>query len=237
MLISRRRRKPFLGLLEYGAESRTAKVRDPCYRCSVSQQEIGADLVTVNNKAYLKVRKIFHMVGLIDTRENPDLDERFHLDEGLFLSKGGRICSYKSAATFESRDEAAALFHKWVSRNPGRSVYKLEVVSYSTMESRPFTLFDESHPLWEIETNEPSATRKIARVWFYDYLHDLNYSKSTIARHQKVLSKYGIDLKQRVDPELSLALRLDQLREESRANEEVQATLPRTDLRLVDAGE
>ncbi len=127
----------------------------------------------------------------------------------------GRICSWKSAASFDTKEEAVLFFHEWVNRNrPKRAQYKLEVIEYTTPEDAYILLFDETHPLWAIEVSEKRNIAQAARAYFYDYLHELQYSTGTLKKYRQEILKYGVDINSRVDPELNLIFRSAKIREQ-----------------------
>ncbi|WP_331351366.1 hypothetical protein [Cellvibrio sp. UBA7671] len=169
----------------------------------------------VNNMMTVRFSKSHFDVGIVDVGLKGAITKRFHLDEGLYLSSMGRICSWKSAASFDTKEEAVLFFHEWVNRNrPKRAQYKLEVIEYTTPEDAYILLFDETHPLWAIEVSEKRNIAQAARAYFYDYLHELQYSTGTLKKYRQEILKYGVDINNRVDPELNLIFRSAKIREQ-----------------------
>jgi hypothetical protein len=58
-----------------------------------------------------------------------------------------------------------------------------------------------------VETELPRYALTYARAFYYDYLHELTYSKSTLLRIQKLLLPYGIDITTRVSDSENLGLK------------------------------
>lgn len=169
----------------------------------------------MNNTITFTTRVTKYSVGLISIENGQPIIHRFHLDEGLYLSIKGRACTLRSAATFTTKQEAVEHFHAWVTSKKTRlEKYKLEVIEYSTQETVERELYDQSHPLWEVDKNEKAHIIKLARAYYFGYLHELMYSDQTIKRHQKVLRKYGIDLWANVPAEYDLQNKSNQIRSE-----------------------
>lgn len=169
----------------------------------------------VNNKMTVRFSRSHFDIGIVDAGLDGAVTKRFHLDEGLYLSSMGRICSWKSAASFDTKEDAVLFFHGWVSKNRNkRAQYKLEVIEYTTPEDVDILLFDETHPLWKIELSEKRHIAQAARAYFYDYLHQLEYSTSTLTKYRQEILKHGVDIKNRVGPELNLNLRSEKIREQ-----------------------
>ncbi|MDR7088227.1 hypothetical protein [Cellvibrio fibrivorans] len=167
------------------------------------------------NMMTIRVSKSFFNAGIADMDFEGEIIKRFHLDEGSYLSLKGRICSWKTAATFNTKEEAVLFFHEWVNENKvKRAKYKLEVIEYTSPEDVHITLYDETHPLWIIEEKENPSISKAARAYFYDYLHEFGYSENTLKTYRREILKYGIDINSRVDSELNLSLRSARIREQ-----------------------
>lgn len=130
------------------------------------------------NMMTIRISKSHLNAGIADLDLEGEIIKRVHLDEGLYLSLKGRICSWKSAATFNTKEEAVLFFHKWVNESQvKRAQYKLEVIEYTSPEDVQIALFDETHPLWIIEEKEKPSIYKAAKAYFYDYLHEFGYSE------------------------------------------------------------
>lgn len=169
----------------------------------------------VINLMAIRISKSHFNAGIAGVNIEGEIIKRFHLDEGSYLSLKGRICSWKTAATFNSKEEAVLFFHEWVNENKvKRAQYKLEVIEYTTPEDVYITLFDETHPLWIIEAKEKPSISKAARAYFYDYLHEFGYSENTLKTYRREILKYGIDINSRVGSELNLSLRSAKIREQ-----------------------
>jgi hypothetical protein len=54
----------------------------------------------------------------------------------------------------------------------------------------------------------PRYALNYARAFYYDYLHQLTYSKSTLLRIQRLLLPYGIDITTRVSDSENLGLKV-----------------------------
>ena len=167
------------------------------------------------NMMAIRMSKSHFNAGIAHVDFEGEIVKRIHLDEGLYLSLKGRICSWKSAATFNAKEEAVLFFHEWENENQvKRAQYKLEVVEYTSPEDVYIALYDETHPLWIIEEKEKRSISKAARAYFYDYLHELQYSENTLKTYRRAILKYGIDIKNRIDSKLNLGLRSAKIREQ-----------------------
>jgi hypothetical protein len=130
----------------------------------------------------------------------------FHLDEKTYLSAKGRRCSLKSAAEFSNRNDAVNHFDAWVNRQSDKH-WKLDVIECSEPQEVEFRLYDNTHPLFKVETELPRYVLNYAKAFYYDYLHQLTYSKSTLLKIQKLLLPYGIDIATRVPDSENLGLK------------------------------
>lgn len=167
------------------------------------------------NMISVRISKSHFNAGIADVDYEGEIVKRIHLYEGLYLSLKGRICSQKSAASFDAKEEVILFFHEWVNENQAkRAQYKLEVIEYTSPEDVYITLFDETHPLWIIEANEKRNISQAAKAYFYDYLHELRYSDNTLKTYRREILKYGIDINNRVGSELNLDLRSARIREQ-----------------------
>jgi hypothetical protein len=116
----------------------------------------------------------------------------FHLDEGVYLSKNKRLCSFNSAIEFDNPDDARVFYASW--RHADR--YRLFIRDYQTHVEVPMPVFPDDHPrsiLMRIQNSAPRYVFNTALKWF---IGDSNYflAKSTLAKHRKILLAYGIDI-------------------------------------------
>ena len=156
-----------------------------------------------------------YYVGIIDLNIDDVIWKRFDLNEGLYLSIKSRICTWKSAVSFETKKESELFFHNWVNKDPLKfERYKFESVVYNIRENIDVELYDQTHPIWDIELKEKPHLVKAARAYFFDYLHQLQFSKQTLKKYRSVILKYGVDINYRVLPDLNLNLRSIKIREQ-----------------------
>lgn len=135
-----------------------------------------------------------------------EIHRKFHLDEKSYLSVKGRKCSLKSAAEFSNRNDVVKHFDTWIKRQANKH-WKLDVIECSEPQDVEFRLYDKTHPLFKVEVELPRYALNYARAFYYDYLHQLTYSKSTLLRIQKLLLPYGIDIATRVSDDENLSVR------------------------------
>lgn len=135
-----------------------------------------------------------------------EIHRRFHHDEKTYLSAKGRKCSLKSAAEFSNRNDAVNHFDTWINRQTNKH-WKLDVIECSEPQDVEFRLYGKTHPLFKVETELPRYALNYARAFYYDYLHQLTYSKSTLLRIRKLLLPYGIDVDKRVSDSENLGLK------------------------------
>ena len=188
----------------------------------------------VSKAISMEIHKVYFHAGIIDVRDNKYLVKRFHLDEGMYLSEQGRICSFRAAARFNKREDVVNFFNSWHQKNSTKKThYKLEVIEFYTRENVDLELFDDSHPLCQITKNEGAAATRIALAYFFDFLHTLKFSKSTFLKYKRLLARYEIDIDQRVGYELNLQAKSQYIRskyfeehnqELSRNSEDTQLT-------------
>lgn len=141
------------------------------------------------------VRRSRFIVGVYDSNID-DSWPYFHPDEGVYLSKGKRLCSQNSAVEFDTPEQAREFFGCW----KHASKYCLHVLEYKTYVDVPDPVFPDDHPrsiLKRIQEAEHSGVFRTAWHWFSDSDFFRSYSKSTLARHRKLLLKYGIDINQK----------------------------------------
>lgn len=131
------------------------------------------------------------IVGVYD----PNIDDSwpyFHLDEGVYLSKNKRLCSWKSAVEFDRPEQAREFYSAW--KNASR--YRLSVVEFKTHVDVPAHVFPYDHPnsiFKRICEKESSYVKSTAITWLSGRT-DYFWSKSTVAKHRKILLSYGIDI-------------------------------------------
>lgn len=152
-------------------------------------------------------RRVYFLASIAyyDALED-EIHRRFHLDEKTYLSAKGRKCSLKSAAEFSNRNDAVNRFDTWIRRQANKQ-WKLDVIECSEPQDVEFRLYDKTHPLFKVEAELPRYALNYARAFYYDYLHQLTYSKSTLLRIQKLLLPYGIDIATRVCDDENLSIR------------------------------
>jgi len=152
-------------------------------------------------------RRVYFLASIAyyDALED-EIHRTFHLDEKIYLSAKGRKCSLKSAAEFANRNDAVGHFDAWINRQADKH-WKLDVIECSEPQDIEFRLYDKGHPLFRVETELPRYVLNYARAFYYDYLHQLTYSKSTLLRIQKLLLPYGIDITTRVSDSENLGLK------------------------------
>ena len=136
-------------------------------------------------------RRSFFLVGVYD----PSIYNSwpyFHLDEGVYLSKNKRFCSFKSAVEFDRPEQAREFYSAW----KHAPLYSLHIFEYKTYVDVPAHVFPDDHPnsvFKLICEKESSYVASTAITWLRgqsDYL----WSKSTLAKHRKILLLYGIDI-------------------------------------------
>lgn len=164
------------------------------------------DLEQIGMASY-RGRRVYFLASIAyyDALED-EIHRSFHLDEKTHLSAKGRRCSLKSAAEFSNRNDAANHFDTWINRQADKH-WKLDVIECSEPQDVEFRLYDNTHPLFKVETDLPRYVLNYARAFYYDYLHQLTYSKSTLLRIQKLLLPYGIDIATRVSDSENLVLK------------------------------
>lgn len=164
------------------------------------------DLERIGIASY-RGRRVYFLVSIAyyDALED-EMHRSFHIDEKTYLSAKGRRCSLKSAAEFSNRNDAVNHFDTWINRQANKH-WKLDVIECSEPQDVEFRLYDNTHPLFKVETELPRYAHKYARAFYYDYLHQLTYSKSTLLRIQKLLLPYGIDIATRVSDSENLGLK------------------------------
>lgn len=148
----------------------------------------------------------------------------FSHDEKTYLSLKGRKCSLKSAAEFSNRNDAVKHFDTWINRQADKH-WKLDVIECSEPQDIEFRLYDNTHPLFKVETELPRYVLNYARAFYYDYLHQLTYSKSTLLRVQKLLLPYGINIVTRVSDSENLGLKTKALIDEFTSSNQVHTGL------------
>lgn len=164
------------------------------------------DLERIGIASYRGERVYFlASIAYYDVLED-EIYRSFHLDEKTYLSAKGRRCSLKSAAEFSNRNDAVNHFDTWINRQADKH-WKLDVIECSEPQDVEFRLYDNTHPLFNVETELPRYVLNYARAFYYDYLHQLTYSKSTLLRIQKLLLPYGIDIATRVSDSENLGLK------------------------------
>jgi hypothetical protein len=164
------------------------------------------DLERIGIASY-RGRRVYFLASIAyyDALED-EIHRRFHHDEKTYLSAKGRKCSLKSAAEFSNRNDAVNHFDTWINRQANKH-WKLDVIPCSEPQDVEFRLYDKTHPLFKVETELPRYALTYARAFYYDYLHELTYSKSTLLRIQKLLLPYGIDITTRVSDSENLGLK------------------------------
>jgi hypothetical protein len=116
----------------------------------------------------------------------------FHADEGRYLSKKKHLCSLSSAAEFEHPQQVREFYSSW--KHAHR--YKLHVNEFKTHVEIPEHVFPDDNPwsvLKRIQESESSYVYSTAFFWFSG-IQDVHFSKSTIAKHRKILLLYGVDI-------------------------------------------
>ena len=126
-------------------------------------------------------------------------------DQKLYLSPKKRQCSWNKAAEFDCREDAVNFFDKWAERQKNKA-WKLDVVELIRQESVELELFDQKHPLSELGDKIPPAAIKYAEAYFYDYLHKMSYSKSTLRKYRNIFLPFGFDINQRVKDKWNLSI-------------------------------
>lgn len=164
------------------------------------------DLERIGIASY-RGRKVYFLASIAyyDALED-EIHRSFHLDEKTYLSAKDRKCSLKSAAKFSNRNDAVNHFDTWINRQANKH-WKLDVIKCSEPQDVEFRLYDKTHPLFKVETELPRYPHNYARAFYYDYLHQLTYSKSTLQKIQKLLLPYGIDITTRVSDSENLGLK------------------------------
>lgn len=164
------------------------------------------DLDRIGIASY-RSRRVYFLASIAyyDDIEN-EIRSGFHFDEKTYLSEKGRKCSFRSAAEFSNRRDAVNLFDTWINRQIDKH-WKLEIVECSEPEDIEFRVYDETHPLFKVESELPRYVHHYARAFYYDYLHQFSYSKSTLLRIRKILLPYGIDIGTRVSENQNLSVK------------------------------
>jgi hypothetical protein len=158
--------------------------------------------------AFYRDRRVYFLASIAyyDALED-EIHRRFHHEEKTYLSAKGRKCSLKSAAEFSNRNDAVNHFDAWINRQANKH-WKLDVIECSKPQDVGFRLYGKTHPLFKVETELPRYALNYARAFYYDYLHQLTYSKSTLLRIQRLLLPYGIDITTRVSDSENLGLKV-----------------------------
>lgn len=116
----------------------------------------------------------------------------FHSDDGVYLSKNKRLCTFKTAIQFETPQAVREFYASW--KHADR--YRLYVYPFQVPIQVPMPVFPDDHPrsiLSRICQAESSYVHNTAFLWFLGKDESI-YSKSTLARHRKILLNYGIDI-------------------------------------------
>lgn len=137
-------------------------------------------------------RRSFFLVGVYDPLIYDSWPYFHGFDDGIFLSKNKRFCKFNSAIKFDSPLAARQFYSEW--KHADR--YRLYPFEYKTYVEVPAHVFPDDHPnsiFKRICQNESSYVQSTAITWLRgrsDYL----WSKSTVAKHRKILLLYGIDI-------------------------------------------
>ncbi len=138
--------------------------------------------------------KSFFMVGIYSADSEYDEHQwTYHFESCMYLSKKYRICSHKSAAEFENPQQAREFFHAWKFRDK----YKLRLVEYKTHIKTEPPKSEPGSPreiLERIRTFESSSVHSTAFMWFVGQDIHKMWSANTIKKHNKILSKYNLDI-------------------------------------------
>ena len=138
------------------------------------------------------VRRSFFLVGVYDPSIYNSWPYFHSFDDGIFLSKNKRFCKFNSAIKFNSPLDVRKFYSEW--KHAGR--YQLHVFEYKTYVDVPAHVFPDDHPnsifklICEKESSYVSST---AITWLRGH-SDYLWSKSTLAKHRKILLSYGIDI-------------------------------------------
>lgn len=164
------------------------------------------DLERIGIASY-RVERVYFLASIVYYDVLVDEIHRcFHHEEKTYLSPKGRKCSLKSAAEFSNRNDAVNHFDIWINRQANKH-WKLDVIECTEPQDVEFRLYDKTHPLFKVEAELPGYALNYARAFYYDYLHQLTYSKSTLLRIQKLLLPYGFDIATRVSDSENLGLK------------------------------
>lgn len=164
------------------------------------------DLERIGIASY-RGRRVYFLASIAyyDNVEN-EIYREFDPEHRTYLSAKGRKCSLKSAAEFACRRDAVHIFDSWLDRQADKH-WKLDVIECSEPQDVEFRLYDNSHPLFKVETELPRYVLNYARAFYYDYLHQLTYSRSTLVKIRKILLPYGIDIASRVPDDENLSIK------------------------------
>ena len=146
-------------------------------------------------------------------------DSPFHIDEKRYLSRSMRKGSLSRAAEFNTKIEAVEFFNQWLNKQKDKG-WKLEVVEILLEESVELELYDKSHPLYQLSKELTPHVMKYAYAYFYDYLHDLEFSTATFRKYRKLFLDFDIDITERVKDEWNLVLLRDRKVEAFKASED-----------------
>lgn len=69
----------------------------------------------------------YYYVGIYDPKVSHSWPWEFHLDKGVYISPNYRKCRWKSAAKFNTANEARLFFHQWKNKQ-GFKMKLLEVL-------------------------------------------------------------------------------------------------------------
>lgn len=121
------------------------------------------DLERIEIASY-RGRRVYFLASIAyyDALED-EIHRSFHLDEKMYLSAKGRRCSLKSAAEFSNRSDAVNHFDSWINRQADKH-WKLDVIECSEPQDVEFRLYDNTHPLFKVETELPRYVLSLS--WF-----------------------------------------------------------------------
>jgi hypothetical protein len=150
----------------------------------------------------MEIQKSFFQIGIFDPEVCDAWPWHCHYEDGQYLSRKERICSWLRPAEFDTPNEAREFFHQW--KNPKN--YKMEVIEIIKWVKVPDPEYPDDDPrtiIKKVTSGEKYSTYWMtAHRWFWGDDIESEYSKSKFKKHREILLKYGIDINEQ--PAISL---------------------------------
>lgn len=143
----------------------------------------------------------WYLIGVYDPNHYDEWPYYFY-DDGVYITKKGRIGLVARAQEFDSIEKANEFLEQWGYKKKDLFKYEYVRLEHGTKPVKP--LYDPTHPLARIFEGKERSLYMMAYNWYHgrnpnkNYA-DLGYSKSTFYRQRKALLKYGVDIAKEPD--------------------------------------